>query len=79
MDHIRVDLLNTNNKWIEFGLVNVDTFIICVGFGLVNVDTILILTRHEHNSSTRITTPNSTLLKFNLRSIPFIYPTFFNR
>ena len=40
MCHIRVDLLNTNNKWIVIGLVNIDTFIIRIGFGLANVDTI---------------------------------------
>ena len=28
MGHIRVDLSNMNNKWIEFELANVDTFII---------------------------------------------------
>ena len=39
MGHIRVDLPNTNNKLIEFGLANVDTFIIRVGFRLTNVDT----------------------------------------
>ena len=59
MSHIRVDLPNTNNKWVEFGLANVDTFIILVGFGLANVDTIRILTRHEHDPSTRIATPTS--------------------
>ena len=47
MGHIRVDLPNTNNKWVGFGLANVDTFIICVGFGLTNVDTIRTLIRHE--------------------------------
>ena len=52
MDHIRVDLSNTN-----IGLTNVDTFIIRIGFGLTNVDTIRILIRHEHNLSTRIATP----------------------
>ena len=57
MGHICVDLPNTNNKWVGFGLVNVDTFIIRVGFGLPNVDTIRILTRHEHDQSTRISTP----------------------
>ena len=57
MGHIRVDLPNTNNKWVEFGLANVDTFIICVGFGLTNVDTIRTLIRHEHDPSTRIATP----------------------
>ena len=57
MSHIRIDLSNTNNKWVGFGLANVDTFIIRVGFGLVNVDTIRILTRHEYDTSTRITTP----------------------
>ena len=49
MSHIGVDPLNTNNKWVEFGFVNVDKFIIRVGFGLVNVDTIRTLTRHEHD------------------------------
>ena len=44
MGHIRVDLPNTNNKWVGFGLTNVDTFIIRVGFGLANVDTIRTLT-----------------------------------
>ena len=52
MGHIRVDLPNTNNKWVGFGLATVDTFIIHVGFGLVNVNTIRTLTRHEHDSST---------------------------
>ena len=58
MGHIRVDLPNTNNKWVGFGLVNVDTFIIRVGFGLMNVDTIRTLTRHEHEPLTRIATPS---------------------
>ena len=49
MGHIRVDMLNMNNKRVEFFLANVDTFIIYIGFGLVNVDTICILTRHEHD------------------------------
>ena len=40
MSYIRVDLSNTNNKWVGFGLANVDTFIIRVGFELVNVDMI---------------------------------------
>ena len=57
MGHIRVDPPNTNNKWVGFGLANVDTFIIRVGFGLANVDTIRALTRHEHNSLTRIVIP----------------------
>ena len=57
MSHIRVDSPNTNNKWIGFGLANVDTFIIRVRFGLTNVDTIHILIRHEHNPLTRIATP----------------------
>ena len=57
MGHIRVDLPNTNNKWVGFGLTNVDTFIIRVKFWLTNVDTIRTLTRHEHDSSTRIDTP----------------------
>ena len=58
MGHIRVDLSNTNNKWVGFGLANVDTFIIHVGFGLTNIDTIHTLTRHEHDPLTRITTPS---------------------
>ena len=57
MGHICVDLPNTNNKWVEFGLANVDTFIIHVGFGLTIFDTIRILTRHKHDLSTRIATP----------------------
>ena len=52
MGHIRVDPPNTNNKWVEFGLANVDTFIIRVGFGLANVDTIHTLTRHKHDPLT---------------------------
>ena len=44
MDHIRVDPPNTNNKWIEFELENVNTFIIRVGFELANVDMIRTLT-----------------------------------
>ena len=57
MSHIRVDLSNTNNKLVGFGLSNIDTFIIRVGFGLTNIDTIHILTRYEHASSTRIIIP----------------------
>ena len=57
MDHICVDLPNTNNKLVEFGLANVDTLIIRVGFGLTIVNTIRTLTRHEHDLSTRIDTP----------------------
>ena len=56
MGHIRVDLPNTNNKWVGFGLANVNTFIIRVGFGLTNVDTIRTLTRYEHDPLTRIAT-----------------------
>ena len=44
MSHIRVDLPNTNNKQVGFGLANVDTFIIHVGFELTNVDMIRTLT-----------------------------------
>ena len=44
MGHIRVDLFNTNNKWVGFWLENVDTFISRVGFELANVDTIRTLT-----------------------------------
>ena len=64
MGHIRVDTPNTNNKWVGFGLANVDTIIIRVGFGLANVDTIHILTRHEHDPLTRIATPNPRSRKF---------------
>ena len=56
MGHIRVDPPNTNNKWVGFGLTNIDTFIILVRFGLTNVDTIRILTRHGHDPLTRIAT-----------------------
>ena len=59
MNHIRVDLLNMNNTWVKFEIVNVDTFIIRVRFGLTNVDTIRILTRHKYDPLTRITTPTS--------------------
>ena len=59
MGHIRVDPSNTNNKWVGFGLSNIDTFIIRIGFGLTNVDTIHILTRHEHDPLIRIVTPNT--------------------
>ena len=58
MGYIGVDLPNTNNKWVEFGLANVDTFIIRVGFGLTNVNTIRILIRHEYDPLIRITIPN---------------------
>ena len=44
MGHIRVDLRNTNDKWVEFELVNIDIFIIRVKFRLTNVNTIHILT-----------------------------------
>ena len=57
MGDIRVDLSNTNNKWVGFGLANVDTFIIRVGFELTNVNTIRTLIRHEHDPLTRIVTP----------------------
>ena len=72
MGHIRVDLPNTNNKLVGFGLANVDTFIIRVGFGLANVDTIRTLTRHEHDPLTRIATPtwNPYLLSEVLQSWP---------
>ena len=63
MSHIRVDLPNTNNKWVEFELANVDTFIIRVGFRLANVETIHTLTRHEHDPLTRITTSTAMLLE----------------
>ena len=59
MGHIRVDLPNTNNKWIGFGLANVNTFIIYVGIGLANIDMIHILTRHEHKLSPLLSTNSS--------------------
>ena len=58
MSHIRVDPFNTNNKWVEFELANIDTFIIRIEFGLANVDMIRTLIRHEHDSLTRIVTPS---------------------
>ena len=64
MDHISVDLPNTNNKWVEFELANVDTFIIHVGFGLANVDTIRTLIRYKHDPLTRIIIPS--VYPFNL-------------
>ena len=70
MGHIRVDPSNMNNKWVEFRLANVDTFIIRVGFGLANGDTIRILIRYEHDSLTRITTPMFYYLK--IKSFEFI-------
>ena len=48
-----------NNKWVEFELANVDTFIICIGFELMNVDTIHTLARYEYDPWTRIATPYS--------------------
>ena len=57
MGHIHVDLPNTDNKWVGFGLTNVDTFITRVGFRLTNIDMIHTLIRHEHDPWTRITTP----------------------
>ena len=64
MGHIRVNSSNTNNKWVRFGLANVDTFIIRVGFGLANINTIRTLTQHEHNSLTRIATPNNNIVEY---------------
>ena len=58
MGNIRVDMPNTNNKWIGFGLANIDTFIIYIGFGLTNVNTIRILIGHKHDPSIRIATLN---------------------
>ena len=49
MSHIRVDLPNTNNKWVEFGLANINTFIIRVVFGLTNVDKIYTFIRYEYD------------------------------
>ena len=74
MSYIRVDLPNTNNKWVEFGLTNVDTFIIRVGFELANVDTIRTLTRHKHDPLTRIVTPRCGGNKYtNRRYNEFIF------
>ena len=43
MSHICVNLpnmlTNVDNKWVEFGLANVDMFIIRVGFELANINT----------------------------------------
>ena len=36
------DLPNTNNKLVDFELVNVNTFIIYMRFGLININTIII-------------------------------------
>ena len=63
MSHIRVDLPNMNNKWVEFELTNINMFIIRVGLELMNIDTIHILTRHKNDLSTRITTPSLPILK----------------
>ena len=51
MDHICIDLPNTNNKWLGFRLANIDIFIIRVGFRLMNVDTIRMLTLRGPNPS----------------------------
>ena len=61
MSHIHNDMLNTNNKWIDFGLTNINTFIIRVEFefGLANVDTIRTMTQHEHDPCIRSATPSS--------------------
>lgn len=55
-------MINTNNKWVRFELVNVNIFIIRVEFELVKIDTIRILTRHEHNSLRQLVTPNYDVL-----------------
>ena len=55
MSYIRVDLPNTNNKWVEFELTNVDM--------------IHTLTRHEHDSLTQIVTPSLWFLYRSLLSI----------
>ena len=44
MSHIHINLSNTNNKWVEFELANINTFIIRIGFGLANVNTVHTLT-----------------------------------
>ena len=72
MGHICIDMPNTNNKWVQFGLSNVDMFIIHIGFGLANVDTIRTLTGHEHDPSTRITTHNWTPITSKNVKIPTI-------
>ena len=53
MSYIRVDLPNTKNKWVGFGLANIDMFIIRVRFGLTNIDPIRILTRYDTNTTYR--------------------------
>ena len=60
MSRIRVDLPNTNNKLVGFGLANVDTFIIRVGFGLANVDTSYIDTTRTRPIDTNCHPYNST-------------------
>ena len=52
MNHILVDLPNTNDKWIGYELSNVDTFIIHIGFELINIDTIRTIIRHKHDIPT---------------------------
>ena len=52
MGHICVDLPNMNNKWIEFGLANINMFFIHIRFGLTNIDMIHILIQYEHNRLT---------------------------
>ena len=49
MDHICIDMPNTNNKYVGFELTNFKTFIIHDEFELANIDMIHILTRHEYN------------------------------
>ena len=49
MSHIRVDLPNTNNKLVRFGLANVDMFITRVDVRLANIDT---NTTHRYNTNT---------------------------
>ena len=79
MGHIYIDMPNTDNKWVEFGLANVDIFIIRIGFGLMNINAIHILIRYEYDLYTRIDTPRHRKVRW---SFVFLYlimnKTFFN-
>ena len=70
MSHIRIDSFNTNNKWIGFGLVNIDTFIIRVRFELTNAD----ITRIR--PWTRIATPTESYFRSQPLLTPFVFLPF---
>ena len=66
-----------NNKWIEFELTNIDTFIIHIEFSLINVDTIHIHdmnTTHRHELS-----PLVFVLEFILTGLKASFLFFFKR